>query len=227
MDLTDSSLIRGAYRKRLRSLENSVSSFTVNIVLKKDSFPYTRSNYYYHRRGHVWDMADYSQDNWPLGYVLFSTPSRSNPKYASSVTLITYMRFEEVYPWKDSFNTVSDQRTRGHEYDEFKRKKTEKLLQLVEERFPGIRNCIQANFASTPLSYRDYLGTEDGSMYGIVKDYHDPVRSMIPARTKLPNLFLTGQNLNLHGILGTAISSLVTCTQLLGDDAFIDKIRNA
>jgi len=86
---------------------------------------------------------------------------------------------------------------------------------------------MQTWYASTPLSFRDYLGTDDGSMYGIVKDYKDPVKTLVPARTKLPNLYLTGQNLNLHGILGSAISALVTCSELLGNEHFIEKIRHA
>jgi all-trans-retinol 13,14-reductase len=227
MELTRSPLIRNAYRKRLSSLENSISAFSVNAVLKKNSLKYFRNNYYFQRAGQVWNMTGYTQDNWPLGYALFSTPSRHSPEYASSLTIMTYMRYEEVKAWEGTFNTVSAQMTRGAEYEEFKLKKTEKLLATVQEKFPDIGSCIQSTFASTPLSYRDYLGTDDGSMYGIVKDFRDPVRTIIPARTKLPNLFLTGQNLNLHGILGTAISSLVTCSDMLENDAFIEKIRNA
>jgi all-trans-retinol 13,14-reductase len=43
----------------------------------------------------------------------------------------------------------------------------------------------------------------------------------------LPNLYFTGQNLNLHGILGAAISGLVTSSALMGNEHLIEKIRNA
>jgi all-trans-retinol 13,14-reductase len=66
-----------------------------------------------------------------------------------------------------------------------------------------------------------------GPLYGISKDYKDPLRTFISPRTKVPNLYFTGQNLNLHGVLGAAMSGLVTCTALLGNDNIIDKIRNA
>ncbi|MBC7422601.1 MAG: all-trans-retinol 13,14-reductase, partial [Ferruginibacter sp.] len=79
----------------------------------------------------------------------------------------------------------------------------------------------------TPLSYRDYIGNDDGAMYGIVKDYRNPLKTFISPRTKLPNLYLTGSNLNLHGILGAAMSGLVTCTAILGNEDIIKKIRNA
>jgi all-trans-retinol 13,14-reductase len=64
-------------------------------------------------------------------------------------------------------------------------------------------------------------------MYGIVKDFRNPLKTLISPRTKLPNLYLTGQNLNLHGILGAAMSALVTCTSFLGNDDIIKKIRDA
>jgi all-trans-retinol 13,14-reductase len=80
---------------------------------------------------------------------------------------------------------------------------------------------------ATPLSFRDYIGTDDGSMYGVLKDCNDPFRTFISARTKLDNLFLTGQNLNMHGILGVSMSSVVTCSELLDIEKLLHEIRTA
>jgi all-trans-retinol 13,14-reductase len=88
-------------------------------------------------------------------------------------------------------------------------------------------NFIHQYYTSTPLSYRDYIGTDYGSLYGIAKDYKDPFKTLIPPRTKVPNLYLTGQNLNLHGILGSAISGLVTSAAFLDSDEFVERIKNA
>ena len=101
------------------------------------------------------------------------------------------------------------------------------LLDSVEKKFPGLRDCIKSYYTATPLSYRDYIGNDDGSLYGIVKDFKDPLRTFISPRTKLPNLYFTGQNLNLHGILGSAMSGVVTCCAFMGNDSIIEKIRNA
>jgi len=227
MEITESGLIKNAYRNRIKNLENSISSFSLNIVFRKNTFKYSRQNYYYHKDGYIWTMADYTQENWPLGYAIFFPASSGSKEYAEGMTIFTYMKYEEVAQWTTSFNTVSVKEDRGNSYEAFKKKKAEKLLDTVEEKFPGIRNCIREYYTSTPLSYRDYIGSDDGSMYGIVKDYKDPYKTLIPARTKLPNLYLTGQNLNLHGILGSAISSLVTCATFLGNEDFIEKIKNA
>lgn len=61
-------------------------------------------------------------------------------------------------------------------------------------------------------------------MYGYVKDANNPMKSFISPRTKIKNLFFTGQSLNMHGILGVTISGIVTCCEILGRDYLLKKI---
>jgi len=227
LEITETDLIRPAYRKRLGGLENSISSFTLNLVLKKNTFPYFKHNYYCHRAGHEWTALDHSEETWPLGYAMFPSASSKIDQHAEGLTVLAYMRFDEVAQWADTFNTVLDESGRGESYEAFKKRKAETLLDSVEKRFPGLRDCIKSYYTATPLSFRDYIGNGDGSLYGIVKDYHDPLKTFISPRTKVPNLYLTGQNLNLHGVLGAAMSGIVTCSAIVGDDRFIEKIRTA
>jgi len=227
LEITDTPLIKNAYRNRLKSLENSVSAFTINIVFKKDTFKYIKHNYYCGREGYVWTTADHTEENWPLGYAIFCGASSKSPEYADGLSILAYMRYDEVAAWQDTFNTVAQVNDRGETYNQFKTRKAEILLDAVERKFPGLRDCIKSYYVATPLSYRDYIGNGDGSLYGIVKDYKHPLKTFISPRTKLPNLYLTGQNLNLHGILGAAMSGIVTCCALLGNDQIINKIRNA
>ncbi len=227
LDMTESKLIKHAYKSRIKNLENTIGGFIINIVFKKDSFKYVKNNYYYHKDGHIWNMADHTEANWPLCYCVFFSASSKTSDYADSMTLLAYMRYDEVKQWEQTFNTVSAVEDRGPGYEAFKKRKAETLLDCVEEKFPGLRSCIKIYYTATPLSYRDYVGNDDGSMYGIVKDYQNPLKTFISPRTKIPNLYLTGQNLNLHGILGATMSGLVTCTAFLGNDDIIEKIRNA
>src|SRR5699024_6209014 len=95
----------------------------------------------------------------------------------------------------------------------------------LEEKFPNIRDCVQSIHTSTPLSYRDYIGSHEGSMYGYVKDAEQPMRSFLSPKTRIENLLLTGQSLNMHGVLGVTISAIVTCGEIVGADYLIDKIN--
>ena len=227
LEMTETDLIKKAYRNRLKSLENSIGCFTLNIVFKKNSFKYARHNYYVYNEGCVWKTDAYTQENWPLGYAAFFGASSRSPEYADGMTVLAYMKYEEVQQWEQTHNTVSHVVDRGETYESFKARKAEILLDYIERKFPGLRDHINTYYTATPLSYRDYIGTEDGSLYGIAKDYKDSLKTFISPRTKLPNLFFTGQNLNLHGVLGAAMSGIVTTNALLGNDDIINKIRNA
>ena len=224
--MTASSMIRPATRHRVENMQHTVSSFILNIVFKKDQFPYFKHNYYYQTAGSVWQMESYTESNWPLGYAIYMSPQVKNA-FAVGMTIFAYMRYEEVLPWAASFNTVSSKLDRGTAYQAFKNEKAERLINKVEERFPDLRKSILHTYSSTPLTFRDYIGNEDGNLYGAVKDYQNPLGTLFSPKTKIPNLYLTGQSLNLHGILGTAISGLITSIALTGKDNFIEKIRNA
>ncbi|PZR20701.1 MAG: all-trans-retinol 13,14-reductase, partial [Azospira oryzae] len=161
------------------------------------------------------------------GYALFYSTSSKESKYAEAVTLMSYMKFDDVKKWEHTFNTVSHEVSRGEDYELFKTQMAERLIESVEKRQPGFRACIQSYYVATPLTSRDYIGNDDGSLYGFVKDYREPLKSFISPRTKIPNFFLTGQNLNLHGVLGVTVSAVVTCSEIVGRKELIEKINNA
>lgn len=227
LQLTNSDKIKKVYRQRIKSLQNSVSAFALNIVLKRNSVPYINKNYYVFKELDVWNVAGHTEETWPKGYALFYTPARGNEEFSDAVTIMAYMHFHEVEQWKDTFNTVAKESTRGESYEAFKKEKAEKLLKIVYERFPELEGTIDEYYVSTPLTLRDYVGSDDGSLYGITKDFRDPMKTFIAPRTKIPNLLLTGQNLNLHGVLGVTVSGVLTCSQLIGGEYLIEKIRNA
>lgn len=83
----------------------------------------------------------------------------------------------------------------------------EELQEIAATRLPDIRYAIEKFWVSTPATWERYTGTPGGTAFGIVKhtsaDYLPPV-------TPIPWLYLTGQNIGLHGVLGTCISALNT-----------------
>ncbi len=227
LEMVDSEVIRPAYRNRISKLENSVSAFILNVVLKPETFPYLNCNYYRFAHDDVWNTWDYKEEEWPLSYSLFMGVSKNTDKYADGLTIMAYMHYRDVAKWEGSFNTVLTENERGAEYDEFKRSHAERLLDLVERDYPGLRSKIHSYTSATPLTLRDYLGTSDGTLYGIAKDYRDPLKSFLSPRTRIKNLLLTGQNLNLHGVLGVTVSALVTCAEFMGIENLVNKIREA
>ncbi len=227
LQLAETEFIRPAYRNRINGLENSVSAFIINITLKPGQYKYVNTNYYCYLEDDVWNSMEYTNETWPLSYALFFSGMPKQTEFAEGMTIMAYMKFSEVEEWKNTFNTVGKPSDRGPEYDAFKKRKAEKLLDVVEVKFPGLKAAMLNYYTSTPLTFRDYMGTDDGSIYGIAKDYKDPLKTFISPRTKVENLLLTGQNINLHGVLGVTISSVVTCSVLLGMPEIIKKIDDA
>ncbi len=224
--ITSSALLKDIYKERINSLPQTVSSFSAHLVLKEKTIRYEKCNYYYHREGEVWNLNNYTSQNWPLGYGLYFTEDKNNPGFAATVSVLTPMRFGDVEPWRNTYNRAGEESFRGADYEAFKEKKTQALLQLVKQRFPDIIENVRSVYSSTPLTNRDYIGDATGSMYGVQKNYLDPLKTIISPRTKIPNLFLTGQNLHLHGILGTSLSAVLTCVMLTGNESIVEDIRN-
>ncbi len=233
LDMVESQRIRNAYRKRIKGLENSVSVFSLHIVLKDRSIPYFNYNYYHCEDDNIWDSVrnvNSEDPDWPTTYILTTSASSKTEReeYAESLTVMCYMSYDEVRKWENSFNTIAHEEDRGSDYQAFKERKCWQIIRKLEKKkFPDLRQKIYGYYSSTPLTYRDYIGTEDGNMYGVVKDHRDPVRTFISPRTRVPNLLLTGENTNVHGVLGVTVSSVVTCSQLLGKKYLLDKIRKA
>ena len=183
--------------------------------------------YHWKKETSIWEATSYTQDNWPLGYMASMGVSNNQGDYADTLVGLTFMRFDEVEPWSDTTNTVVEKNERAQTYEAFKKEKAERFIEVLEEKFPNLRNCIKAVYASTPLSYRDYIGSENGSMYGYIKDKDNAMKSIISPKTKIPNLYFTGQSLNMHGILGVTIGAVNTCSEILGRNYLLKKILDS
>ena len=134
--------LRGAYKRRIKGLENSVSAFTVHIVFKPDCFPYLDHNYYHHQYTDAWNALEYDEKDWPPGYALFVPATSKSDQWADCMNVMSYMRYSEVAEWADSFNTVPKHKSeRSASYQAFKEEKAEQLIDLLEQsKFPGKTN---------------------------------------------------------------------------------------
>ena len=222
LGILDPDLVKKSFRLRMENLQNTVSSFILNLILKPDTFPYLNYNLYYYKSENAWTATSSQKDSWPESYLLYTPVNRTNNIYAKSAIILTTMNYEEVRKWENS--RIGK---RGTEYLAFKEEHTERLLKLVGKKFPSLPESVLYSDASTPLTLRDYTGTVEGSMYGIQKDFNDPLRTMNIPKTRIPNLFFTGQNTGLHGMLGVTIGAVLTCGEIVGLDYLIHKIRRS
>lgn len=214
---------RKAYVKRIEDLENTIGAFCVYIAFKKNTFKDIPSNVYISSEQGVWCAGTYDQVEWPSSCILYTKPDRNNPGYAESMSVTTFMKYEELKKWEGT--TIEN---RGEEYLAFKREKAESVLDLVASKYPDLRTSIEDYYSASPLTFRDYTNNPGGSLYGVLKDCTNPRDSYISSNTRVPNLFLTGQNagVGLHGILGVTISALFTCANFVDINTILSRIRD-
>ena len=219
--LMDTSKIQRSYRERIDSIPSTYSAFTVYIIFKPESFPYLNYTcYYIDDYSQVWTHGEYSPDEFPNGMMYLTPPVTTNDKYAQKMIVNCIMSFDAVKQWENT--TVGK---RGAEYETFKKRCEEQIIHKLEKIYPDIRSCIKSVYSASPLTIRDYYNQKEGSLYGVKKDCNNMMLSHIPVRTKLKNLLLTGQNINLHGMVGTPLTAINTCAELLGLEYLLNEIN--
>ncbi|MGA3014611.1 MAG: NAD(P)/FAD-dependent oxidoreductase [Bacteroidales bacterium] len=211
-------LFRKAFINRITNLKDTSSSFAIYIVFKNNSFPFLNYNYYHHETETVWNDDNF--EKWPQNYMIHTPAHSSESSFAKNMIILTSMPFGMVKKWENT-----RQGNRGEEYLEFKDHCTKSLLNLVSQKFPELTSSISYIESSTPLTWRDYNGVPEGSMYGIQHDYREPLITMLLPATKIPEFYFTGQNINIHGVLGVTIGAVLTCGEILGLEYLLKKIR--
>ncbi len=225
LSMLESSLIKPVFKNRITQAENSISAMMLNIVLKPKKVCYRNHNIYWHREQDTLKVATTGNRSTIDSYALYYTEDEQNPGYADTVAVLLYAQFDEVKSWQHTHNRSAAPALRDDEYEVFKQKKSEQILKAVSERFPDIVQHIASLKMATPLTFRDYMGTRDGSIYGMQTNTHFPEASSLNVKTRIPNLYFTGQNVNLHGVLGVSMTAILTCAEFLGLDYILEKIN--
>ena len=212
-----------AYVNRLANAPVNYSAFILYLVFKPGTFPYiNHTGYIQDDYGQIWNHATYDAATWPRGLMYLTPPTENQGKWAARMTVNCLMNWSEVERWEQT--RVGN---RGADYEAWKREQAERIIDKLERRFPYIRECITTFYTASPLTIRDYYGSPEGSLYGYSKDGLDPARTLIAPATKVRNLLLSGQCVNLHGICGVPLTAINTAECIFGLNTIINKINAA
>lgn len=218
--LRNCSRMRPVYRHRMEELKNTFGMFTVSLRLKPQKIRYLNYNHYIYKEPDVWTF--YQRNRLVGGLLVSSRIPEDGSDYTNGIDLLTPMAWRQCKSWE---HTVSGQR--GETYEAMKRHYAEDCIALAEQVIPDLRTSVADYYTSTPLTYRDYTLTPEGSAYGIRKDIHYPLTTLLSTRTPVPNLFMTGQNLMLHGVQGVTVTALFTCINILDKETIWKIIKPA
>ena len=185
----------------MQAIPETYSAFTVFVVLRENAFPYIdHTCYYQDDYGMIWDHARPVDAQWPHGFMYFTPPVPGQGAFARKLIVNCVMPFSEV---------------------------RQRIVDRLAQLFPGFREMVEYVEAASPLTIRDYYGTPEGALFGYQKDCRNLTLSYLPVRTKVKNLWLTGQNVNLHGICGVPLTAIQTAEALLGRNVVVKHIHEA
>ncbi len=183
----------------------------------------------YPHHDHEQNVARFAADpEAPLPVAYLSFPSAKDPDFENRypgratievVTMAPYQWFErwQDLPWKK----------RGEEYEAFKKRLTERMLEPLYEHCPQVEGKIDHAELSTPLSTRHFAGFRQGEIYGLAATPDRFADRWLKPRTTVPGLYLTGSDIATAGVAGAMYGGVFAASVILGRDIRKDVARGA
>lgn len=219
IQLAPHSVFSPATHSRIVNAKYTASAFLLFIGLKPKSLPYNREVFFVSDDGQSpWFYADYSECHWPKAAFALPHQDDLNPGYADTVKVVCPISYDAVSQWTNS--------TVGHrppDYYGWKELMATRILAFLAPL--GIAgDAIQLLETASPLTIRDYYGVPRGALYGIKPLSSQPLQTAFTPHTRLTNLFLTGQDINFHGMIGTSLSAILTAESIVGRNTIVKQL---
>jgi phytoene dehydrogenase-like protein len=151
----------------------------------------------------------------PFPSVYISFPSAKDPSFQNRFPgrATIEVIIPAPYEWFEPL-AATRWKHRGHEYEDFKARFAERLLQQLYTHVPSVRGKVDYSELSTPLSTRHFSGHPRGEMYGLG---HMPERFGMRLRSQTPvrGLYLTGQDLVMAGVVGALYGGVMAASAVL------------
>lgn len=166
-----------------------------------------------------YDTWDCEQDEWqvdvqgelpdaPILYTSF--PSLKDPNHdpgdrvRHTGEVVTFVPWKVFEPWLDT-----KWKRRDEEYDAFKTKMEQTLLEQLLRHLPELRPMVKYVELSTPLSTDHFCRPTQGSIYGLeptVERFENP---HLKPRSPIPGLFFSGSDVSTVGVIGAFMGGVL------------------
>jgi all-trans-retinol 13,14-reductase len=227
LSLLPAGSLRPAYTSRVREMRNGISAIAGYFLSSADTAPKRNYNLY---ANPTWEIdkayGDFGfgtgQNDAKSVFITFPSDREREWPFPRMVLTLGLMPWSEVSKYAQS---KSGKRDPG--YYALKAQWGERMQRCVEENLPDHAGHLKLAEVSTPLTNRDYTGTEEGAIYGLRHGMERWGKYALHSRTKIDNLLMTGHSVLMPGIVGVTIGAFVTCSYLLGFEALFDRVARA
>jgi phytoene dehydrogenase-like protein len=156
-----------------------------------------------------------------MAYLSF--PSLKDPgAERHTAEIIAPLSYRSLEPYREGL-----WRRRGADYESAKHRMTQALLNLVERYHPGFGDLVEYSELGTPLTFEHFTAAPSGAIYGYPGTPERYRNRWLGPRTPIRNLYLTGSDVALPGIMGAMMGGVVTASCLLGWFGFFEVMRRA
>ncbi len=212
---------RSGYLHKLETVEPSLGHLGVYIGLQgtAEEIGLPRTNYW------IYPSPDYDaavdrfmeHPDAPFPVVYVSFPSAKDPDYekrhpgTSTIEIVAPAPYEWFEKWNDE-----TWGKRGDDYEALKARFGERLMDVLYDKVPQARGKVDYYEVSTPLSTNWFGGYQKGELYGLAHTSKRLEQDWLRPKTRIPGLWLTGQDILTCGVTGAMMAGLITTMSMVG-----------
>jgi len=200
------------WAEQIRALPSSIAHFNMFLGFEGDieAAGATKANHWLFPTGEtdvLWtDAPDEAPPQMTVGFGSIKNPAHDpGPTQKHTGQLIVWADWSTVEEWADQ-----PMGRRDAAYDDFKRRVEDTLMAMFARHFPDLAKLVVYRELSTPLSTVTFTGHREGAFYGLDVTPERVKCDALRARTPIPGLFLTGQDVVSPGIPGALMGGLLS-----------------
>ncbi len=209
------------YRDLLPQVRPSFAHLCIYIGLKgsAEELGLPKTNYWiYPDNDYDAAVARFLEDkDAPFPVVYISFPSAKDPDYlnrhpgTATIEIVAPAPYEWFEQWAGS-----TWGKRGESYDLLKAELGERLMRHLYDKLPQLEGKIDYYEVSTPLSTGWFSAYQRGELYGLDHTSERLQQKWLGPRTKIPGLWLTGQDVLTCGVTGAMMAGMLTTMAMIG-----------
>ena len=219
--LPDDVATSSGYRRQMTNVTPSVAHLGVYVGLKEtaETLGLPKTNFWIYP-GNDYDKAvdEFMDDpDAPFPIVYISFPSAKDPDYenrhpgTATIEIVAPAPYERFEQWRDE-----TWGKRGEDYEAFKEALGSRLMEYLYDKLPQLRGRVDYYEVSTPLSTNWFGGYQRGELYGLEHTRERLKQDWLRPKTRIPGLWLTGQDVLTCGVTGAMMAGLITTMSMVG-----------
>ncbi len=160
-------------------------------------------------------FLDDPEQEFPLVYISFPSAKDQDWNYRypnkSTVEVVTVANRDWFERWQDSIWSQ-----RGEDYEAFKEQFAQRLLDILFQHRPQLRERLLFHELSTPLSTEWFQNNERGEIYGVDHGVDRFRKPFLHPVTPVKGLYMTGADVMTAGVGGAMMGGVMAASAMQG-----------